>query len=353
MGGKAHFFSPSGWEKGWEHFTDGGNISQKGENSLVISIIYSVAFLFSVLIFSYYTFFFKNRERLFVLLFGSISLINLGYFLVSLSKDVTFALFANTVAYLGSAFLPMLMLLILLESLGQRQKRSTVIGLAVLAFSIFLLTATQLFPSVGLYYKEARLLFTPDGAAYLDKDYGPCHILYPLYLIGYFVTMICFSLCAIRKKKMTSGKQAATLLIAVFVNLCVWFAEQFAVFEIEFLAISYLISEIFLLIFRQLVLENEQLKASFSAEENKASPAEEADEKLLAFIENLKTLTPTEKIVLGHYAKGLSTTQTLEAMCITQNTLKYHNKNLYSKLFVSSRKELLEMYRAAEKLKKV
>ena len=30
---------------------------------------------------------------------------------------------------------------------------------------------------------------------------------------------------------------------------------------------------------------------------------------------------------------------------IKENTLKFHNKNLYSKLGVSSRKQLLEIYR--------
>lgn len=317
---------------------------------MVISIIYSFALLLALLIFFYYTFFFKVREKLFIFLFGSIAVINFGYLLVSLSNTVFTALLANTMAYLGSVFLPMLMLLILLESLGQKQKKGTVIGLIALALFIFFLTATQLFPGIDLYYKEARLLFTEDGAAYLDKDYGPCHILYTFYLLGYFAVMIYFSLSAVQKK-MTSGKETVTLLVAVFVNLCVWLAEQFTLFEIEFLAISYLISEIFLLIFRQLILENEQLKANLSAEEQRPATEADADDKLLAFAENLKTLTPTEKIVLGHYAAGLTTAQTLEKMHITQNTLKYHNKNLYSKLFVSSRKELLELYRAAEKLK--
>ena len=317
---------------------------------MVISIIYSFALLLALSIFIYYTFFFKIREKLFIFLFGSIAVINLGYLLVSLSNTVFTALLANTTAYLGSVFLPMLMLLILLESLGHKQKKGTVIGLVALALFIFFLTATQLFPGIDLYYKEARLLFTEDGAAYLDKDYGPCHILYTFYLLGYFAVMICFSLSAVQKK-MTSGKKTVTLLVAVFVNLCVWLAEQFTLFEIEFLAISYLISEIFLLIFRQLILENKQLKANLSAEEQSHATETDADDKLLAFAENLKTLTPTERIVLGHYAAGLTTAQTLEKMHITQNTLKYHNKNLYSKLFVSSRKELLELYRAAEKLK--
>lgn len=317
---------------------------------MVISIIYGIALLFALAIFVSYTFFFKNREILFVLLFGSISVVNLGYLLVSLSDTKAFALFANTLAYLGSTFLPMLMLLILLNSLGRKVDTRTVAALSVLAFSVFLLTATQLFPEISLYYKEVTLLSTKDGASYLDKEYGPCHILYILYLVGYFAVMIYFALDAIVRKKTESGKQTAALIIAVFVNLCVWLAEQFTVLELEFLAISYLISEIFLLIFRQLVLENQRLKESLAAEEQKHPvPPSQPDADAIAFLENLKLLTRTERIVLQHYVSGKNTTQTMEAMCITQNTLKYHNKNIYSKLFVSSRKELLEKYQNAQK----
>ncbi|MBQ3074932.1 MAG: hypothetical protein IJC26_02600 [Clostridia bacterium] len=328
-------------------------ILYREDDDLVISVIYSFAFLFALLIFGLYAFLFKSCEKLFLLLFGSIVVINLGYLLVSLSSSIGFALFANTLAYFGSAFLPMLMLLILLESLERKVPKSVVIGLVFFALCIFLLTATQMIPGVDLYYKDVRLLFTEDGAAILDKEYGPCHILYTVYLLGYFAVMIYYSFDAIRKKKMESGKQTTVLLIAVFVNLCVWLAEQFTVFELEFLAISYLISEIFLLIFRQLILENQGLRESLAFESQKAANAEVIPEdRLSAFKKNLNTLTPTEKIVLGHYIGGKSTAETLEAMGITQNTLKYHNKNLYSKLFVSSKKELLELYRKANENKK-
>ena len=36
----------------------------------------------------------------------------------------------------------------------------------------------------------------------------------------------------------------------------------------------------------------------------------------------------------------------MSTLNIKENTLKFHNKNLYGKLGVSSRKQLLEVYRA-------
>ena len=55
---------------------------------------------------------------------------------------------------------------------------------------------------------------------------------------------------------------------------------------------------------------------------------------------HLPELTPTERMVYDLYLQGKSTAQVLEEMNITQNTLKYHNRNIYGKLGVANRKEL-------------
>ncbi len=59
------------------------------------------------------------------------------------------------------------------------------------------------------------------------------------------------------------------------------------------------------------------------------------------FVENLSTLTPAEKRVYELYLSGKTAKQIPEILHITENTLKYHNKNIYSKLGISSRKQLL------------
>lgn len=64
-------------------------------------------------------------------------------------------------------------------------------------------------------------------------------------------------------------------------------------------------------------------------------------ESYAIFIESIKTLTPKEKEIFYLYKEGKQTREVLELLSINQNTLKYHNKNLYSKLGVSSRKQLL------------
>ena len=48
-------------------------------------------------------------------------------------------------------------------------------------------------------------------------------------------------------------------------------------------------------------------------------------------------------MIYTFYIEGKTTKEIREKLNITENTLKYHNKNIYSKLGVCSRKELVEV----------
>ena len=48
-----------------------------------------------------------------------------------------------------------------------------------------------------------------------------------------------------------------------------------------------------------------------------------------------------EMFFKNYKLKGYSSKDILETLNITDNTLKYHNRNIYSKLGVKSRKQLL------------
>ncbi len=59
------------------------------------------------------------------------------------------------------------------------------------------------------------------------------------------------------------------------------------------------------------------------------------------FLCNLKTLTPQERRIYELYVEGKTTAEIASVIGIKDNTMKYHNKNIYSKLGVSSRKQFL------------
>ena len=58
------------------------------------------------------------------------------------------------------------------------------------------------------------------------------------------------------------------------------------------------------------------------------------------FISGVKNLTPKETTIYNYYIQGKKTREIMQELAITENTLKYHNKNIYSKLGVTSRKQL-------------
>lgn len=59
------------------------------------------------------------------------------------------------------------------------------------------------------------------------------------------------------------------------------------------------------------------------------------------FLKGISQLTPTEQKVFNLYLEGKNAKEIIAILGVTENTLKFHNKNIYNKLGVSSRKQLL------------
>lgn len=59
------------------------------------------------------------------------------------------------------------------------------------------------------------------------------------------------------------------------------------------------------------------------------------------FVENIDTLSAAERAVFNLYLKGYTAQEITEILCLSINTIKTHNKRIYMKLNVSSRKELM------------
>lgn len=97
-------------------------------------------------------------------------------------------------------------------------------------------------------------------------------------------------------------------------------------------------------------LLEEQMKLINPEEEPENKISKEQKEICKIFSDGFKTLTPAERHIYGMYIEGKATAEIREELNITENTLKYHNKNIYSKLGVSSRKELLEVAKMIEKM---
>ncbi|MBR4862365.1 MAG: hypothetical protein IKU09_09205, partial [Firmicutes bacterium] len=323
------------------------------------SYIYAVTAILSLLLLICVCNLNQKRGVWLILLFASVFIVNAGYFALSISRTLEEALLANRISYLGSVFLPLAMEMIILNTTKLKYKKWLPGILICISLVVFLVAASPGY--LDLYYQEVSLE-TVNGSTILDKVYGPWHMLYPVFLASYFASMVITIVIAGLKRKLESPVHAAIIAAAVFVNIGVWSLNQFVSFDFEFLAVSYIISEIFLLGCHMLVRETMALK-EMASQQNPSSQAPEepsftlpssgTDDSLKNqkptlqqeyFLSGLKELTNTEQVIYDLYISRHTTREIMDTLNLKENTLKFHNKNLYSKLGVSSRKQLLALH---------
>lgn len=363
-----------------------------GDKTAAISSVYALAALAALALLVSYCCFMKRRDPWFLLMFSAILIVNVGYFALSTSQTLPEALLANRIAYFGSVFLPLSMLVIILKAVNFDPPRWVPVCLLGLGVVVFLIAASPGYSDI--YYKEVSLGFV-NGATVLEKVYGPWHGVYLVYLVGYFSAMVAAIVCATIKRKIASSTYAVMLAAAVLVNIAVWLLEQCVSINFEILSISYLISELFLLGLQAMTEKapsEEEFTANGPSERPEAfvslageaaddcarnalcdgrdallcdernAPLSDGQNATLcdgrnvpssdlpsreAFLDDLERLTKTERAVLDLYLQGYGTKDVMSALDIKENTLKYHNRNLYAKMGVSSRKQLLAAAKAA------
>lgn len=321
-----------------------------GNKNTSMVVIYAVTASLALLLLAGHFVLIEKNQKWFTLMFGSVAVVNVGYYMLAVSGTLSQALMANRISYLGAAFLPVWMFMIILSVTKLEYPRRLPAILITVAAVIFAIAAS---PGIlDVYYKE--VYFTKVGSVtVLDKVYGPLHQIYLFYLVLSFGAMIAMTLQAYFKNKLPSLTYAVVILMAVFVNISVWMLEQLVKIDFEFLSISYIISELFLIGVHLMVQEQEKHKTAVEmvvVQTDVETTSEEITDntinELKQHFENcIAELTPTEKKIFDYYISGVSTKGIMEQLNIKENTLKFHNKNIYSKFGISSRKQLLQMWK--------
>ena len=301
-----------------------------------MSIVYGVTMAISVMMLIGYLSLIRKKDIWLLAVFVAVTVVNVGYFMLSLSKSVEFALVANKIAYFGQVFLPMFMLLTIFDICGIKYNKILPISLAVIGILVFALVCTTGY--LPWYYKEVSLGYA-DGASKLIKVYGPAHISYLIYLVLYFATMIGVIIYVAVKKKVVP-KQTILLASVVFGNLALWFMEQMLDVNFEFLSVSYLLSELVLLGVYWMVqdLEKAIIQKRIAMGENVTS-----DEKLTILLTRLpkgESLTQREKEILVALLEKKKRREIAEELNISENTVKTHTAHVYDKLSISGKEEL-------------
>lgn len=305
-------------------------------------VMYAVMAAISVLLLLGYAAITRKKEPWLLLLFVCITIVNIGYFLIAVSKTVSFAIFANDIAYLGSVFLPMCMLLTIARMCGFEVKKKLAVVFVIAGSAMFAIVATA--GILPWYYKSVELVFV-DGAAKLEKVYGVLHPLYLVYLVAYFSAMVLCICQSVRKKMIASQRHAALIAAIVFGNIAVWLVEKFIPYDFEFLSVSYLFSEVVLLAVYWMMQDYVRLDlapkpVTQTAIDVAAMPIEEKVLKVISFLKAGEMLTAREREILELVLHNKKRREIAEELCLSENTIKTYTRTLYGKLGVSSREEL-------------
>lgn len=275
----------------------------------------------------------KKREPWLTLLFACVTVVNFGYFLLSVSRTLPFALFANDVAYLGSVFLSACMLFTIVKLCGFRLHRTLVAALLILGGVMLAIVCTSGF--LPLYYREVSLTFL-DGAARLEKEYGVLHPLYLCYTLAYFVAMIATIVHSACRRTMGKRRFAALLAAVVCGNILVWIVEKFIPWEFEFLSVTYILSELVLLLVYWMIEEYVHVLDM----QRRDSGEEERMARVLTRLPHGETLSARESEILTLVLRGKKRRDIAETLHLSENTVKTYTRTLYAKIGVASRDEL-------------
>lgn len=314
-----------------------------------ISVIYGVVAVISLLLAISYCVFIRKKEMWLVWLYFSVFIANLGYFTLSISKTLEEALLANRIAYLGCVFLPLFMLVVIGKVCNTPLTKVAIILCMVVSSVVFFIAASPGY--TDWYYKEVTFTIV-EGGAKLQKVYGPLHNLYYAYLFMYFAAMIGLIVYAVGKKKITSYKHSALLAVVVLLNILIWLVEQMVNWDFEFLSVSYIASELLLLLLYGMIQDYELVVKEQPEENTENSVTTQYSEVALVKDEELDIVEPQfdadelsklsdrEKEVLYKLYSGKKRKVIAEELYISENTVKKHISSIFSKLQVSSREEL-------------
>ena len=324
----------------------------------------AVAFVSFILLLGYIVLI-KIKELNFILLYICVLLVNVGYFFLSVSKTVPEALMANRISYLGSVFLPLTMLLIIGDVCQLKYNKYILAVLIAISTITFVIAASPGYSTI--YYKEVVLVYV-NGAAKLKKVYGPMHKWYYVYLIMYYILMLATIAHSWIKKKLESVNTAIFLALLTLLNIVVWYLEQIFRFDFEMLSVSYILTEFFLLFlytamdeyrYNILPIENSitaigggpkvDYIPQYVAKEITVLPEEYTPVKKALTIEDIiavwpqvAELTSREVEVFMYLVANKRRKDIADEMFVTESTVKKHTSNIFRKLDISSRAEIMD-----------
>lgn len=322
-----------------------------------MTTLYGIIFIISLLMIIAYFLVDRKRDIWLLLLFVCVAVCDLGYFLLSVAKNLDFALWANRIAYLGNVFLPFSILMMIMNLSRFTYPRWLPRILIIINIVMFFIASSGGW--LPIYYKNVSFEII-NGVGTLVKDYGPLHNLYKVFLFAYFSAMIAIIIYTAIKKTVVSIKHSIFLAFVVISNIAIWLIENSINAGFEFMSISYIVTE-GLTLFLYGILQDYGLADTqgISAEsvtiqtETAQTVSNEQTANIRYFeqsqidviFENwdeIRSLSQREKEVLRLIMQNKKRKDIADELFVTESTIKKHTSSIFKKLNINNRSELFE-----------
>lgn len=309
---------------------------------------YLVLFIISLLLLPIYFISISKRKDehwLFILLI-CVSIVNLGYLLISISRTVDFALFSNKIVYLGQVFIPLCMFMIISKLCGY--KFNKIVVSMLFCFALIMLSIVCTTGYLNWYYTKVSIEII-SGVTILQKEYGILHPVNLIYVIIYFISMIVITIYSIIKNKAKNQKHALIMLIIVLGNIMMWIIQKIIPWNFELLSVTYLMSASAFLGISLMLQDYVHVKdiPLYSPKQKEklgvdilTMSLEDKIKKVLYFVKEGEILITREREILELILANKKRKEIAAELFLSENTVKTYIRTLYSKLGVSSREEL-------------
>lgn len=222
---------------------------------MAVVILYSFAVIFAILTFWGLLVMTKGqRSTYFVLLFGTVFVVNLAHLALSISTNIGEAVMANRFTYLGGTFLVMFLFLSMCELCKIKVRSYITVPMILLNSEIL----AQVFISdfSDAHYKSVRFV-REDGFTQLIKEGGPHHTFYQIVLCCYMMALVGIVVYAFIARRKVSWKYTLLLSMGGVISMGFYFLVRIAGIRVELLPFAYIVCEcMFLLIVGRMKLFN-------------------------------------------------------------------------------------------------
>lgn len=166
----------------------------------------------------------KRFNTFYTSLFNYLMVTQLGHFFLALSTNIQEALLANKIAYIGAAFLPLLVFLGVLSVCQVKLSRKIYVLLMTLSVFIFAMACTAGY--LPWYYESAEYVVTMGVGNFVAK-YGPLHVCFNVMVAFYALACLVVWLYALlRKRSVSLHNLACIALIGVVTALSFFVSRQ-------------------------------------------------------------------------------------------------------------------------------